>query len=260
MARYIYKHRRGSAEQWATANTDVPLEGEIVIELDNENSLHKLKIGDGIHTYSELAYLQAGDEIVTQVLNKALPRVITVPLDVDKWEQITDEDDPRCGHYQQAVTINGITPYSRLDLHPEASMLAEFQNLNLIFVTENNNSIITVYSIGDMPLKDYDVQATIVETEVVTECEKIVGTPVGTLYTHPSTHPVDMITGLEDRFYTEEEIDEKEENINNEIQALKESLTSDLPEVTAADNGKFLVVENGVWTAKEIALADDMEV
>ena len=68
MAKYIVQHRRGTAAQWASKDTIIPMEGELVIEIDEESSLHKLKIGDGIHTYSELAYLQAGDEIVTQVL------------------------------------------------------------------------------------------------------------------------------------------------------------------------------------------------
>ena len=80
MAKYIVQHRRGSAEQWAEQNTIIPKEGEIVIEIDEVNSLHKLKIGDGIHTYSELAYLKAGDEIVTQVLAEAKPRIVTVEL------------------------------------------------------------------------------------------------------------------------------------------------------------------------------------
>lgn len=175
MPRYIVQMRRGSSAQWAESNV-IPLAGELVVEIDEENNLHKLKIGDGIHKYSDLAYLQAGDDIVTQ----ALPRVITVPLLVDSWKQITDVDDPKYGCYKQIVTIENITPYSRLDLHPEADMLAEFKNLDLVFVTENNNGVITVYSIGDMPLKDYSVQATIVETEVLVECDKIVGATVGT--------------------------------------------------------------------------------
>ena len=363
MARYIYKHRRGSAEQWATANTEIPLEGEIVIELDNENSLHKLKIGDGIHTYAELAYLKAGDEIVSQVL----PRIVTVTLHADQW---ACETDPNLGYYSQALTLEGITNHSRLDLQPNVDMLAEFKKLGIMFVTENKGGNIVVRSIGEIPTKDYTMQATIVETEIKIEEEKIVGIPVGASYAHPETHPASMITGLEDRFYTETEIDNKlndkaekfivtpkiifdttvnpvvgnmgisyselatfsngaklvnnsvleprtidyidgaettvvwnsqistsqwqvseielDEDVTmtvvdsgsnvsefvsllngatvdceynyNEIQTIKENLTSSLPKVTDTDNGKFLVVENGVWTAKEIALADDMEV
>lgn len=179
MAKYIVQHRRGTSQQWASEETIIPMEGEIVIEIDEENSLHKLKIGDGVHTYSELAYLMAGDEVITQVLAKALPRVVSVTLDVDKWTKTTCATNPNLGYYSQSVAIEGITKYSRLDLQPDADMLAEFQQLNLAFVTENKNGVITVYSVGDMPLKTYTIQATLVETECDLDYEKIVGIPVG---------------------------------------------------------------------------------
>jgi hypothetical protein len=180
MSRYIVQHRRGTAAQWAEKNTIIPMAGELVIEIDEENAQHKLKIGDGIHTYAELAYLQAGDEVITQALAKALPRVVTITLDVDQWSEVTCETDPKLGYYGQAITLDGITERSRLDLQPSADMLAEFQDLNLVFVTENKNGAITVYSVGDMPLKTYTMQATIVETELVVESDKVVGIPIGT--------------------------------------------------------------------------------
>ena len=193
MARYLVQMRRGTAEQWAKSPI-IPLAGEIVVELDEINNLHKLKIGDGVHTYAELAYLMAGDEVVTQVL----PRVVTVPLIQSKWKLIENTDDPKNGCYEQEVALEAITKYSQLDLHPAADMLAEFKNLGLVFVTENHNGVITVYSIGNVPLKDYDVQATIVETEVIAECDKIVGATVGTpIATMPHTTD-DIEAGTED--------------------------------------------------------------
>ena len=119
MAKYIVKHRRGTAAQWATKDI-IPQEGELVIEIDEINQLHKLKIGDGVHPYSELNYLQAGDELVTQVLARALPRTITVTLDVNKWTEVTCATDPRFGYYGQNIEIDNITEYSRLDLQPSA--------------------------------------------------------------------------------------------------------------------------------------------
>lgn len=172
MAKYIVQHRRGSAAQWAAKDTIIPMEGEIVIEIDEENSLHKLKIGDGVHTYAELAYLMAGDEVVTQVLAEVKPRVVTVDLS-ETWTQDAD------GKYSQTITIDNITAHSRLDLQPTADMLAEFKQLGLVFVTENNGGTITVYSVGNIPLKSYTMQATIIETE----CDDdtcVVGIPVGT--------------------------------------------------------------------------------
>lgn len=185
MAKFIYKHRRGTADQWNDVESEIiPLEGEIVLELDNVNKLHKLKIGDGETPYKDLKYLMAGDEIVTQVLAQAKPRVVTINLTTD-W--IKDANDK----YGQTITLDGITKYSRLDLQPSADMLAEFKQLNLVFVTENNNGVITVYSVGDMPLKSYEMQATIVETEFEVNCDKIVGIPVGTPTTQSDWNQID---------------------------------------------------------------------
>lgn len=171
--KYLVQHRRGTAAQWAEQDTLIPREGEIVIEIDEVNSLHKLKIGDGIHTYDELAYLQAGDEIVTQVLAEVKPRVVTVSL-AETWNSDVE------GKYSQVLTLDGITKNSRLDLQPSADMLAEFKQLGLVFVTENKGGTITVYSVGNMPLKSYTMQATIVETECDAQDTGVVGIPVGT--------------------------------------------------------------------------------
>lgn len=171
MAKYITCHRRGSAAQWAEKNTIIPLEGEIVIEIDEINSLHKLKIGDGIHSYAELAYLQAGDEIVTQVLAEAKPRIVTIELTTN-WTQVSGRK------YSQEIELENITKNSRLDLQPNSDMLAEFKQLGLAFVTENNGGTITVSSVGNMPLKSYTLQATIVETEC-NDQDVVVGIPIG---------------------------------------------------------------------------------
>jgi hypothetical protein len=172
MNRYIIQHRRGNAAQWADKSTIIPAAGELVIELDEVNSLHKLKIGDGVHTYAELAYLQAGDEIITQVLAEAKPRIVTITL-AATWNQDAE------GKYSQTIALDGITSRSRLDLQPSADMLAEFKQLGVVFVTENNAGTITVYSVGNMPSKAYTMQATIVETECEVQDIPVVGIPVG---------------------------------------------------------------------------------
>lgn len=171
MPKYLVQHRRGTAARWAEKNTLIPREGEIVIEIDEVNSLHKLKIGDGIHTYAELAYLKAGDEIVTQVLTEAKPRVVSVELTTN-WHQDAE------GKYSQVIALENITKHSRLDLQPSVDMIAEFKQLGLVFVTENNDGVITVYSVGNVPSQSYTMQATIVETE----CDggdTVIGIPIG---------------------------------------------------------------------------------
>lgn len=174
MAKFLYKHRRGTTSDWANKGDEIiPFEGEIVIELDEVNNLHKLKIGDGVHAYSALKYLQAGDEIVTQVLAKTTPRIVTVNLTTN-WTMVADNE------YSQVIDLDNITEHSRLDLQPSADMFAEFKQLGLLFITENNNGIITVYSVGNMPTKAYTMQATIVETECDGLEDPIVGNPAGT--------------------------------------------------------------------------------
>ena len=175
--KYIVCHRRGTAVQWAEADI-IPKSGELVIEIDETNNLHKLKIGDGVHRYSELAYLMTGDEIVTQVLTQTLPQIITITLDVNKWKKVTYGSDSNFSYYGQQIAIDGITEYSMLDLQPSADMLAEFQNLKLAFVTENKDAVITVYSIGEKPTKSYTMQATVVETHINTDRDSIISSAI----------------------------------------------------------------------------------
>lgn len=172
--KFIVKHRRGTLEEWRESGVK-PLEGELVIEIDNENYLHKLKIGDGIHDYDDLAYLKAGDETISQVL----PRVVTVTLDIQEWEEVTDIGDSNIGCYRQDINIDGAGGCCRLDLQPDVGMLAEFKQLGIIFTTENRNGVITVYSVGIKPLKTYTMQATLIETELIVESDCVLGVPVG---------------------------------------------------------------------------------
>lgn len=68
--------------------------------------------------------------------------------------------------YSQVVTIAGITNYSQVDLTPSVEQLAIFHDKDLAFVTENEDSVVTVYAIGDKPQNDYTMQVTIKEVSV----------------------------------------------------------------------------------------------
>lgn len=67
--------------------------------------------------------------------------------------------------YSQVVTINGVTPYSKVDLLPSVEQLAVFHNKDLAFVTENEDGVVTVYAIGDKPTLDYTMQVQIAEVK-----------------------------------------------------------------------------------------------
>jgi chromosome segregation ATPase len=54
----IVQHRRGTTEEWE-ASLVIPAAGELIIEECSNNS-RKCKIGDGIHTFSDLGYVDVG--------------------------------------------------------------------------------------------------------------------------------------------------------------------------------------------------------
>lgn len=79
-----------------------------------------------------------------------------VELSADKWAGSENL-------YSQVVTIDGVTPYSQIDLTPSVEQLVVFYEKDLTFVTENEDGIVTVYAIGQKPTNDYSIQVTIKE-------------------------------------------------------------------------------------------------
>lgn len=153
MARYIVQMRRGTAEEWATIGSDiVPLEGELVLELDKSGkNLHRLKIGDGTSLYSELPYISVDSFI--------LPTPISVTIYADKWVQASDN------RWYQVVTVDNavITPRSKVDLQPSSEQISIFHEKDLAFVTENEDGVVSVFCIGQTPTNDYTIQAIVTE-------------------------------------------------------------------------------------------------
>ena len=96
-------------------------------------------------------------QIIGKVL-KSNSRVANVELLSSNW---IGDDSP----YSQVVSIEGVTPYSQVDLKPSVDQLVTFYDKDLAFVTENKNGLVTVYALGDKPQNDYTIQVTI--TEVV---------------------------------------------------------------------------------------------
>lgn len=65
--------------------------------------------------------------------------------------------------FSQVVNIDGATANSQVNLTPSVEQLAIFYEKDLAFVTENEDGVVTVYVIGQKPLNDYTIQATITE-------------------------------------------------------------------------------------------------
>lgn len=161
MGKYVCQLRRGwkddatGRDDWAEYESKEdhmkPLEGELVLEYDN--GIPRLKIGDGISEFSQLEYMSVDSFI--------LPKPISVTLYADKWEQATDD------RYYQNVTVTNatITPSSKVDLQPSSEQLCIFHEKDIAFVTENENGVVSVFCVGQVPINDYTIQATV--TEVV---------------------------------------------------------------------------------------------
>lgn len=156
MAKYIIQLRRGTKEQWEEyekikPTESLPLAGELVVEYDN--GVPRLKIGDGVTAYSALPYMSV-DSFV-------LPKPVSVTIYADKWIQDTDKR-----WYQTVEVVNSIiTPNSKVDLQPSPEQLTIFSEKDLAFVTENEDGVVSVYCVGQIPQNDYTLQATV--TEVV---------------------------------------------------------------------------------------------
>lgn len=160
MSKYIFQLRRGwkddNRDDWAEyeaqENHLKPLEGELVLEYDH--GVPRLKIGDGVSEFSQLPYMSVDSFI--------LPTPVSVTLYANSWQQASDN------RWYQVVTVDNatITANSKVDLQPNSEQLRVFYEKDLAFVTENEDGVVSVYCVGQVPQNNYTIQATV--TEVVT--------------------------------------------------------------------------------------------
>lgn len=86
-------------------------------------------------------------------------RIAEISLPAAGWEG-------NASPYSQEVQIDGITPYSQVDITPSAEVLEDFRNKDIALVTENEDGVVTVYCVGQKLLNDYVMQVTITEVTV----------------------------------------------------------------------------------------------
>lgn len=89
----------------------------------------------------------------------------------DNWtaEDIKDNNGNVIGtRYGQIVNVNNavITPYSKVDLQITSEQMVIFYEKDLAFVAENEEGVVTIYCIGNVPENDYTLQATVTEVTV----------------------------------------------------------------------------------------------
>ena len=162
MSRYIVQLRRGTKAEWedyqASDKYIRPKEAELVIEYEDIydasgnhiKRIPRLKIGDGITDYDQLPYMSV-DSFV-------LPTPAMIHLSTD-WIQDADN------RYYQVVTVQNavITINSKVDLLPDALQLSVFHQKDLTFVTENEDGVVKVYCVGQVPQNEYDIRCTVTE-------------------------------------------------------------------------------------------------
>ena len=68
--------------------------------------------------------------------------------------------------HSQVVEIEGITAQSQVDLKPSVEQMAIFHEKDIAFSTENEDGVVTVYVVGDKPVLDYTIQASVTEVTV----------------------------------------------------------------------------------------------
>ena len=153
MAKFIVQLRRGTKEDWVKYEQSEdymkPKEGELVIEYDN--GIPRLKIGDGVTDYSQLPYMSVDSFI--------LPTPSYITLYADAWIEAADH------RWYQEVTVTNytITPNSKVDLQPSSEQLVIFHEKDLAFVAENEDGVVSVFCVGQVPENDYTIQATVME-------------------------------------------------------------------------------------------------
>ena len=89
---------------------------------------------------------------------------------IENWEaeDIVDANDNVIGsRYGQVVNVNNavITPNSKVDLQISSEQMVVFYEKSLAFVAENDDGVVTIYCVGDVPKNNYTMQVTV--TEVV---------------------------------------------------------------------------------------------
>ena len=173
--KYIYQVRRGWKEtdsdgkvirdDWASyeatketnPNYLAPLAGEFVLEYDN--GIPRLKIGDGIHDFSDLEYMSVDSFVI--------PKPTTITLQGgDAWIQVEGYKN----RYTQDITnqlAGKITPNSKVDIQLTPEQLVIFHKKDVTFTTVNEGGNVRVCAVGVRLENDYeDIHITITEVKI----------------------------------------------------------------------------------------------
>ena len=129
----------------------------------SENPIQNKVVNNEILLLKNLVDGFATEEYVNNALATitiTVSKLTTVTLLAANW---SGEANP----WSQVVTIDGVTPNSKIDLRATALQIVELQDNDIAFIAENDDGVITVYALGSKPETDYVLQAEITEVVVV---------------------------------------------------------------------------------------------
>ena len=129
-------------------------------EIDSDGNEKRLGGGSNIDDQTIIEDINKLKAIVDILYAKSLVKTVIISLPASAWVENSEKE------YFQVVSIDGTTEYSKVDLQPTTEQLLIFHEKDITFVTENENGVITVYCIGQKPMNDYTMQATITEVEI----------------------------------------------------------------------------------------------
>ena len=89
-------------------------------------------------------------------IQKAFKRRLMLDLPSSSWEGSDNL-------YYQIVDIKNTTPQSQVDIQLTEEQLKTFREKDIVFVAENHNGTIYIFCVGQKPMNDYTIQATVME-------------------------------------------------------------------------------------------------
>ena len=89
-----------------------------------------------------------------------LPRIATITLSKNSW-------GGSASPYSQVVSINTVTPATKIDLQPTVAQITSLQNDDIALMAENTNGTVKIYSFGGKPSSDMTMQVLLTEVSYV---------------------------------------------------------------------------------------------
>lgn len=129
---------------------------------------------DGYTPIKGIDYFTEDDiaSILNRLLISSAPTKAYVNIlgGAENWvaEEVKNTDGNVVGYrYGQVVNVNNavITPNSKVDLQITSQQMVIFHEKDLAFVAEQEDGVVTIYCIGQIPEHNYRLQATVTEVE-----------------------------------------------------------------------------------------------